>query len=126
MKTKFLVATALVVANFTPIAVAPAFAQVSSEVQAELTAYCIEFVVPPGQPAPFIITAENIVEGTFTPGGVVSTTFQAGSEHRHGGSPNIFGAFDVVTSGGTTDYTFDCQTRNPNAGGEGEFPAGLQ
>jgi hypothetical protein len=128
MKTKLLAATALVISSFSPALITPAFGQVSDEVQAELNAYCRDVIVPPGQSPHFVITAENVVAGAFTPGGVISKTFQAGSEHRHGGSPNIFGAFDVVTAGGSTSYTFDCQTFNPppNENANGTYPEGLQ
>jgi len=128
MKIKFLTASALVIASFSPVLTTPAFADITPEVQAELDAYCRDVVIPPGDHSHFVITAENILEGVSTPGGVISKTFQAGSEHRHGGSPNIFGAFDVETAGGSTSYTLDCQTFNPpaNENAPGTYPEGLQ
>jgi hypothetical protein len=125
MKTKLLVATAFVLANLAPVAIAPAFAQVDPGVQAELDAYCVSIVPPEDHNPNFIITAINVVEGATT-GGTVTTVLTPGTEHRHGGSPNIFSFSEVTTSGGFTTYSFDCQTENPNAGGEGQFPEGLQ
>jgi hypothetical protein len=126
MKTKLLVATALVVAQFTPVAIAPAFAQtIDPAVQAQLDAFCAT-VVPPGgdpdNPPPLVITAIS-VEVISSTTGSVTVTFNTGSEHRHGGSPNIFGTFHVVSVASQTTYGFDCQTYNSASG---TYPPGLQ
>jgi len=129
MRTRaFLATAAILFSGITPIAMTPALAVVTEDEQAELDAYCVDQIeaVSPGH-APFEVTAIHVVEGAFTPGGVVSSEFVAGSQHRHGGSPNIFGSFEVTTSGGSTAFTFDCQTFNPNANSEqGAYPNGLQ
>lgn len=122
MKIRALLAATAVLSTV-PLA-APAYADtVSPEVQAALNAYCDSLVPPNDDNPPFIVTAINVVEGDTTGSGIESTEFIEGSEHRHGGSPNIFGGFEVVISGGMTEYTFDCETYNPNSGG---YPPGLQ
>ena len=126
MKRALLAATAILSTTFTPIAT-PAFADVPQDVQDQLDAYCEALVPPNDDNPPFVVTAINVVEGVTTPGGDTTIELIAGTEHRHGGSPNIFSDAHIVTSGGSTMYTFDCQTFNPQAGSEqGAYPAGLQ
>jgi hypothetical protein len=128
MKTKLLVATALVVANFTSIVTSPALGQiiVDPDVQLALNAQCLLVVNAAHGNGPFEITAIVLDVGNPT-GGTVTTEF-VGTEHRHGGSPNIFRNRDVTTSGGTTIYSVDCETFNPNAaeGSGGQYPYGQQ
>jgi hypothetical protein len=126
MKRALLAATAILSSSLTPLAFpTPAFADVvDPDVQAALNQYCAVSVVPPGDNSPlFVITAINVIAGATTPGGDTTITLIAGTEHRHGGSPNIFEDAHVTTSGGSTTYTFDCQTYNPASG---NYPPGLQ
>jgi hypothetical protein len=125
-----LTATALVASSVTSMT--PAFAAVGDPVtdpvvQAALNQYCNTLVPPDDTNPPFEVTAINAVEGETTPGGLTTITLVVGSEHRHGGSPNIFEDAHETTSGGSTSYSFDCQTYNPNAGSaQGQYPEGLQ
>jgi len=151
MKTKLLVATALVVFSFSPALVTPAFA-ITPEAQAELQSVC-EAALNPDDAAEFNTEPTGVSEVTgaeflqssvvlsSTPGGVLlsQTSVYAGdsTRHRHGGSPNIFGGFTVtsVYSGGssetlntyaqTTTYTFGCRVWKDTPGGTIE-PNGLQ
>jgi hypothetical protein len=117
----------MLVSGLTPVT--PAFAfNVDPDVQAALDQYC-EDLVPPAERSPALDSyAVNVTEGNTTPGGIISSEFIAGSQHRHGGSPNIFGGFNLVLDGGSTSYNFDCVTENMNAhgGSGGVFPPGLQ
>jgi hypothetical protein len=124
MKIKLLAATALVLTGFTPVAVLPAFAQTSAE-QTALNQFCRDLIAPgAGVGNPFEYTAIRVEVGDSTPGG--STMGPWLGEHRRGGSPNIFNKRLVTTTASSTSFTFDCQTRNPNAGGQGEFPQNFQ
>jgi hypothetical protein len=126
-KRAILAATAILFSGLTPVT--PSFAfDVDPDVQAALDQYC-EDLVPPAEQSPALDSyAESIVEGATTPGGIISSEFISGSEHRHGGSPNIFGGFNLVLDGGSTEFSFDCVTENINANGGsgGVFPNGLQ
>jgi hypothetical protein len=135
MKTKLLAATALVISSFSPALITPAFA-VTPEAQADLQTAC-EDLLRPNDPnsefqteptgvtevtgAPFLSNSQVI---SSTPGGVLlsqTSVYNANSQHRHGGSPNIFGGFTVtsVYTGGssvtlntysaTTTYTYGCR-----------------
>ena len=128
MKTKFLMATTLEITT-------PAFA-VTPEGQAEMQAFCEAALNPNDPNSDFQTEPTGVTEATgaeflsdsqvlsSTPGGVLlsqTSVYNNGSEHRHGGSPNIFGAFTVtsVYTGGssetlntysqTTTYTFGCR-----------------
>jgi len=134
MKTKLLVATALVVSSFTPAMITPAFA-ITPEAQAALQQVCDDLLRPNDPNSEFQTEPTGVSEVTgpefvsdvdtvvISPGGVLisqTSVYQPGSQHRHGGSPNIFGAFTVtsVYSGAvtettteysqTTTYTFGC------------------
>ena len=135
MKTKLLVATALVISSFSPAVITPAFA-ITPEAQADLQTFCEDALRPNDPNSEFQTEPTGVTEVTgaeflqssevisSTPGGVLlsqTSVYINGSQHRHGGSPNIFGAFTVtsVYSGGsseilntyaqTTTYTFGCR-----------------
>jgi len=135
MKTRFLVATALVISSLSPALTTPAFA-VTPEAQADLQAFCEAALTPNDPNSEFQTEPTGVTEVTgaefqsdsqvlsSTPGGVLlsqTSVYNNGSQHRHGGSPNIFGAFTVtsVYTGGssetlntysaTTTYTFGCR-----------------
>lgn len=129
MKRALLAATAVLSTAFTPIAMAPAYAAVGDpvtdpDILAQLNAYC-RTIVPPGDSdaPPLEITAINVIEGITTPGSGITITLVDGTEHRHGGSPNIFENAHETSITGSTSYTFDCQTKNTASG---TFPDGLQ
>ncbi|HET9639445.1 MAG TPA: hypothetical protein VFP12_09590 [Allosphingosinicella sp.] len=151
MKTKFLTATALVLSSFSPVLITPAFA-VTSEAQADLQAACEAFLNP-DDAAEFNTEPTSVSEVTgaeflsdsdvlsSTPGGVLlsqTSVYNANSQHRHGGSPNIFGGFTVtsVYTGGssetlntysaTTTYTFGCRVWKDLPNGNTIEPNGLQ
>jgi hypothetical protein len=154
MKTKLLVATALVITSFSPAFITPAVAAVSPEVQAELQTFCEDALRPNDPNSQFQTEPTGVTEATgaeflqssvvlsSTPGGVLlsqSSVFDGnGSRHRHGGSPNIFGGFTVtsVYSGGssetlntyaqTTTYTFGCRVFKEVGNGDEHEPNGLQ
>lgn len=152
MKTRFLVATALVVSSFSPVLTAPAFA-VTPEAQAEMQQYCEDILQPNDPNSEFQTEPTGATESTgaeflqgsvvvsSTPGGVLlsqTSVFNNGSQHRHGGSPNIFGGFTVtsVYTGGssetlntyaqTTTYTFGCRVWKEPQPGHVIEPNGLQ
>lgn len=135
MKTKLLAATALVVSSFSPALITPAFA-VTPEALAGLQTACEDALRPNDPNSEFQTEPTGVTEVTgaeflsdsqvlsSTPGGVLlsqSSVYNANSQHRHGGSPNIFGGFTVtsVYTGGssvtqntysqTTTYTFGCR-----------------
>jgi hypothetical protein len=126
MKRALLAATAIISSSFATVTT-PAFAQVTDEVQLALNDYCDALVPPNDDNPPFIVTAINVVEGNTVGGGATVLSVEAGSEHRNGGSPNIFGTLNVEITGASTEYSFDCETFNPHAQSEqGQYPAGLQ
>jgi hypothetical protein len=90
--------------------------------QAALDAYCIAIRAPSENAAVLVTTAAN-ANSIATVGGTTTKTFDVGSEHLHGGSPNIFGTFTVETTGAATRFTFDCVTQNTASG---NYPEGLQ
>lgn len=135
MKTKFLTATALVISSFSPVLITPAFA-LTPEAEAALQTFCEDALNPNDPNSEYqteptsvgeSVGAETLTDSqviSSTPGGVLvsqSSVYNANSQHRHGGSPNIFGAFTVtsVYTGGssetlntysqTTSYTFGCR-----------------
>lgn len=134
MKIKLLAATALVAATFSPALTSPAFAVVPADIQADMQDVCDATLIP-NNASDFTAEVIGVTEATgsefvqsshlvsSTPGGVLlsqTSAFNGGSEHRHGGSPNIFGTFTVtstytggssvteVTYAQTTTYTFGC------------------
>jgi hypothetical protein len=135
MKTRFLAATALVISSFSPVLVTPAFA-VTPEAQADLQTACEDLLRPNDPNSEYQTEPTGVTEVTgaeflsnsqvlsSTPGGVLlsqTSVYNANSQHRHGGSPNIFGGFTVtsVYTGGssetlntysaTTTYTYGCR-----------------
>ena len=154
MKTKLLVATALVVSSFSPAFVTPAFA-ITPEAQAALQEVCQDLLRPNDPNSEFQTEPSSVSEVTgpefvsdsdtvvISPGGVLisqTSVYQGDStRHRHGGSPNIFGGFTVtsVYSGGTTQttteysqtttYTFGCRVwKEIDSNGNVIEPPGLQ
>jgi hypothetical protein len=125
MKRASLAAAAILSTTFTPLAT-PAFAATQDQ-QDALNLYCEGLVnaVSPGH-APFQITAINVVEGATTGGNLEVTDYLQAT--HHGGSVNIFATVDYAITGGTTAFTFDCETFKPNANenGQGDYPNGLQ
>lgn len=153
MKIKLLSATALLISSFSPAVITPAFA-ITPQAQADLQAFCEAALRPNDPNSQFQTEPTGVTEVTgaefisnsqvlnSTPGGVLlsqTSVYNNGSEHRHGGSPNIFGAFTVTSTytGGssetlntysqTTTYTFGCRVWKivPGNGNENE-PNGLQ
>ena len=135
MKTRFLTATALVISSLSPVMITPA-AAITPEAQAALQTWCEDILNPNDPNSEFMTEPTGVTEvagaeflqssvvQSSTPGGELvsqSSVYNAGSQHRHGGSPNIFGAFTVtsVYTGGssvtldtyaqTTTYTFGCR-----------------
>ena len=152
MKTKLLAATALVIASFGPALTTPAFA-VTPEAQAALQTYCEDALRPNDPTSQFQTEPTGTTEVTgaeflqssvpisSTPGGVLlsqTSVYNNGSQHRHGGSPNIFGSFTVTSTytGGTTTslntyaqtttYTFGCRVWKELGNGNVIEPPGLQ
>ena len=152
MKTKLLAATALVVSSFTPVFVTPALA-ITPEAEAALNQVCIDILNPNDPNSEFQTEAVGTTEVTgdeflqnsevlsSTPGGVLisqTSVYNPNSQHRHGGSPNIFGGFTVtsVYTGGssstlntyaqTTTYTFGCRVWKDLGNGNTIEPNGLQ
>ena len=152
MKTRFLTATALVISSFAPALTTPALA-VTPEAQADLQAHCEDLLRPNDPNSEFQTEPTGVTEATgaeflsdsqvisSTPGGVLlsqSSVYNANSQHRHGGSPNIFGGFTVtsVYTGGssetlntysqTTTYTFGCRVWKEVGNGNIIEPPGLQ
>jgi hypothetical protein len=152
MKMKFLAATALVVASFSPALITPAFA-ITPQAQADLQAFCENALRPNDPNSDFQTEPTGVTEATgaeflqgsvvisSTPGGVLlsqTSVYNNGSQHRHGGSPNIFGSFTVTSTytGGsttslntyaqTTTYTFGCRVWKEPQPGHVIEPAGLQ
>jgi hypothetical protein len=135
MKIKLLAATALVISSFSPALITPAFA-VTPEAQADMQQFCLDALTPNDPNSEFQTEPTGVTEATgaefeqssvvisSTPGGVLlsqTSVYNNGSQHRHGGSPNIFGGFTVtsvytggssetlVTYAQTTTYTFGCR-----------------
>lgn len=152
MKIKLLAATALVITSFSPVLVTPAFA-ITPEAQADLQEFCENLLKPNDPNSDFQTEPVGVTEVTgaiflqnsqvlsSTPGGVLlsqTSVYINGSQHRHGGSPNIFGGFDVTStySGGssvvlntyaqTTTYTFGCRVFKTVGNGNVIEPNGLQ
>ena len=152
MKTRLLTATALVISSFSPALITPAFA-ITPEAQAELQAFCDDALKPNDPNSDFQTEPKGVTEvagaeflqssvvQSSTPGGVLvsrSSVYNANSQHRHGGSPNIFGGFTVtsVYTGGssvtldtyaqTTTYTFGCRVWKEVGNGNIIEPNGLQ
>jgi hypothetical protein len=152
MKIKFLVATALVISSFSPALMTPAFA-ITPEAQADLQQTCEDALRPNDPNSEFQTEPTSVSEVTgaeflsdsqvisSTPGGVLlsqTSVYNNGSQHRHGGSPNIFGAFTVTSTytGGssevlntysqTTTYTFGCRVWKEVGNGNIIEPPGLQ
>ena len=152
MKTLF--KTALCASIFASTALStPALAQVPTDVQDEMQAFC-EAALNPDDASQFQTepTGVSSVTGpeflsdsqvlSSTPAGVLlsQTSVFAGNatRHRHGGSPNIFGSFTItsVYSGGTsetlntysqtTTYTYGCHTFKEAGNGNLIEPPGLQ
>jgi hypothetical protein len=125
MKRSLLAAVAILSTTFTPLAT-PAIAATPAQ-QDALNLYCESLVnaVSPGH-APFQVSAINVIEGASTGGNVEVMDYLQGT--HHGGSVNIFATVNYEITGGTTAFTFDCETFNPNANenGQGEYPNGLQ
>lgn len=94
----------------------------TDEQQAALDAYCLSIRAPSENAEVLVTTAIN-ADSTATVGGSTSSAFNTGSEHLHGGSPNIFGTFTVTVTGAATRFVFDCQTLNTASG---NYPPGLQ
>src|SRR4051812_5663179 len=132
MKTKFLAATALVISSFSPALTTPAVAA-TPEALAALQTACEDALRPNDPNSDYQTEPTSVAEQTgaefisnsqvlsSTPGGVLlsqTSVYNANSQHRHGGSPNIFGGFTItsVYTGGssetlntysqTTSYTF--------------------
>src|ERR1044072_1124641 len=135
MKTRVLAATALVISSFSPVLVTPASA-VTPEAQADLQTACEDLLRPNDPNSEYQTEPTGVTEVTgaeflsnsqvlsSTPGGVLlsqPSVYNANPQHRHGGSPNIFGGFTVtsVYTGGssetlntysaTTTYTYGCR-----------------
>jgi hypothetical protein len=131
---------------------APAFA-VTPEAQADLQSACEDLLKPNDPNSDFQTEPTGVTEVTgseflsnsqvlsSTPGGVLlsqSSVYNANSQHRHGGSPNIFGGFTItsVYTGGssetqntysaTTTYTFGCRVWKEVGNGNTIEPPGLQ
>lgn len=152
MKTRFLTAAAVVLSSFSPVLTTPALA-VTPEAQADMQSHC-EDLLRPNDPNSEFQTEPNAVNEvtgaeflqssvvvSSTPGGVLlsqTSVYNANSQHRHGGSPNIFGGFTVtsVYTGGssetlntyaqTTTYTFGCRVWKEPQPGHVIEPPGLQ
>lgn len=152
MKTRLLTATALVISSFSPIMVTPAFA-ITSDAQANLQQICEDALNPNDPNSEFQTEPSSVSELTgpeflqdsqvlsSTPGGVLisqTSVYNPNSQHRHGGSPNIFGGFTVTSTytGGssetlntyaqTTTYTFGCRVWKTTGNGGTIEPNGLQ
>ena len=152
MKTKFLTATALVVSSFLPALTTPALA-VTPQAQADMQQYCQDALNPNDPNSEFQTEPTGVTEVTgaefeqssvvisSTPGGVLlsqTSVYNANSQHRHGGSPNIFGGFTVtsvytggssetlVTYAQTTTDTFGCRVWKEPQPGHVIEPNGLQ
>ena len=114
---KKLMIVALCATSLVPVT--PAFA-ITPEVQAELQQTCVDALTPNDPNSEFqteptgvseVVGAEfeqSSVVISSTPAGVLlsqTSALNANSEHRHGGSPNIFGTFTVTSTytGGTSD-----------------------
>ena len=152
MKTKLLAATAVIFASLSPVFSSPALA-ITPEAQADLQTACEDLLRPNDPNSEFQTEPKGVTESTgaeflqsssvisSTPGGVLlsqTSVYNNGSEHRHGGSPNIFGSFTVTSTytGGsttslntyaqTTTYTFGCRVWKEPQPGHVIEPGGLQ